>query len=1269
MRDYESAKIWLDDGESDTKAARPTGEFQLWRYRQGQSYTTAAPVRDSDGNIMTIDLENGTINEDIDPEFDSQKLEFDGLDKYDTEGYRYFYVLREYLDTTNEEGDEAQNYEQVFGGVNGYHDVVEDKEIVEEDPDDPLRAEGNRYLYNGGILLNRIDEDTTVSASKVWKAAAFQAAFEGVEIELTLYSRTVGETEWESTGEKRTMDEFSAEISVDDISATMPKYDEFGQEVEYIWLESAVYQNGEKVDFSNDENDPLKASFTLQQDGRQVEYASVSQIQSEEGDEHGDTVITNSIANTVTYTVDKEWYNADNERITPPEGTEVEFGIYRVINGEDITTDKRVAKITMDGEIDEDAAVVNEELGISVKEESAWHAVVDPLVEFDENGNQYEYVLLEMSGNTTYIPEYDISKDKDGNYHATVINKPGPGPRIMVRKNWNDNSDIAHREPVEITAYEKGTGDELGSIVLGGTNEDGTTGTWYDWLGLSKDVGEDNVYILETKVGDTAISTDRGEYDSWEGAAPTLDNGSNLDYSTIQYQAKNHMYEVSYSVEDVDGTRFYTAENRRLGNVNLTVTKEWTDGDGSMRNAIKSELENLKNEGHDIELAIQLRFHDAAKLNANYEDDYYIEDKDGEGYVSIGRKNIDVPILGSDSQTPVSSIQTVDFEDDQTMYFYNLPKYDADSDIVRYDVHEVWLEDGKPIDREYIEQKYEKLYELIADYDTRYADDGYTIVENHGSPDEQAIGVENYLTGTKDVRWKKAWHDAYNYDNSLRPDIYLDIYSRTHVEADGAVQEQADIYQRDYRWTFDDEQHEGQYSKEHYWFALIEDVPKYDELGYEIDYFAIEKTIVDRVSFDYTDVYYLAPEDDITDPDITAEDYIGSEYEVDDAGKDYVIDVSGIEDGAAACADASAGDTQPHYALIEEGTFNNHLDENVEVTAQKLWSSLPEGYEIKDLPTAEFTLYRQLAGEESADPTEKGEEIASITINGSDWVDILKNGSYQFNFVYEGENKYTLQDGVMHITGAEGAQPLSKYDEDGNMWRYTVVETDLDAGVTEPDAGEISTDMVSQVFHQANGGVNATIENTYESVKGSLSVKKLLYLPMVEQGGEWTPEAFPAVTFELWRTYTENDGTASAPEKVDSRTWTSEQVKDAYNSEAGNILDRLVSFFTGDPVGADEERIDADGNFEPLENIISFEDLDIYAPNGSKYVYSVREVKDNLNGYDTWVAGNDVEISGADSYIDGNEHVADGAVPETEGLDPVLTKRAVRRQKRYRRRL
>ncbi len=557
----------------------------------------------------------------------------------------------------------------------------------------------------------------------------------------------------------------------------------------------------------------------------------------------------------------------------------------------------------------------------------------------------------------------------------------------------------------------------------------------------------------------------------------------------------------------------------------------------------------------------------------------------------------------------------------------------------------MWIEDGKEISRGDIENKYENLYSLIADYSTRYAEGEYQIVDNHGKPDVQTIGVENYLSGAKDIKWKKLWHDLYNYENSLRPDIYLDIYSVSHYEEDGAIKEQTQVYQRDYRWTFDDELTDqgGQYSREHYWLAQIEGVPKYDALGYEMTYYAIEKTIVDRGSFDYTDVYYLDPNHDGTDEDVTSEDYIGSEYEVTEAAIEngYVQNVSDVESGD--------GYGTSHYALIEEGTFNNHLDRYVEVTAEKLWSSLPAGYDMKDLPTATFTLYRQLASDSSGDPATDGKKIAEITIKGSDWADISRNGSYRFQFLYEGVNEYNFgEDGEMVITPEdENASRLQKYDEDGNLWRYTVVETSMATDI-QGSGGNITGPDFSKVFDQAGSSSGVVIENTYDNEEnlGSLSVKKLLYLPMAKDGERWAPEAYPAVTFELTRTYTKNDGTTSPAETVDTMTWSSEAVRDEYESQAGGLLSKIESFFTGNPVTVNGSQVDENGDFEPLEKVITFEALEIYAPNGSPYVYTVKEVKSSLNGYDTWAVEGDVAIEYAETKMTGEPVPGDPATGE-----------------------
>ena len=139
-------------------------------------------------------------------------------------------------------------------------------------------------------------------------------------------------------------------------------------------------------------------------------------------------------------------------------------------------------------------------------------------------------------------------------------------------------------------------------------------------------------------------------------------------------------------------------------------------------------------------------------------------------------------------------------------------------------------------------------------------------------------------------------------------------------------------------------------------------------------------------------------------------------------------------------------------------------------------------------------------------------------------------------------------------------------------------------------------------------------DNNYDSIKGALAIKKYLELPMKDDD---TPEAYPAVTFELTRTYVDNNGDETSSEVVERKTWSSEEVKKAYEDQSKGIVNKIKALISRqdlDDVGTEQD---------PLEKLITFENLDIYAPNGSEYKYSVREVKENLGGYTTWAIEGD----------------------------------------------
>ena len=80
--------------------------------------------------------------------------------------------------------------------------------------------------------------------------------------------------------------------------------------------------------------------------------------------------------------------------------------------------------------------------------------LISGLPEFDSEGQQYEYLLLEQNGQPHQM---HTERDENGNYFATVYNGEGEDTIILVRKEWIDESDIQHRQPVTISVFDKAT--------------------------------------------------------------------------------------------------------------------------------------------------------------------------------------------------------------------------------------------------------------------------------------------------------------------------------------------------------------------------------------------------------------------------------------------------------------------------------------------------------------------------------------------------------------------------------------------------------------------------------------------------------------------------------------------------------------------------------------------------------------------------------------------------------------------------------------------
>ena len=84
-------------------------------------------------------------------------------------------MVREYINA--EAGDDS--YEQIFGAVDPETGEVQDT----LDKSISQRADGDRYVYNGGTITNHRSDTVTTVVRKIWNASAFQSQLEDVTLE------------------------------------------------------------------------------------------------------------------------------------------------------------------------------------------------------------------------------------------------------------------------------------------------------------------------------------------------------------------------------------------------------------------------------------------------------------------------------------------------------------------------------------------------------------------------------------------------------------------------------------------------------------------------------------------------------------------------------------------------------------------------------------------------------------------------------------------------------------------------------------------------------------------------------------------------------------------------------------------------------------------------------------------------------------------------------------------------------------------------------
>lgn len=1265
---FEATKVWLDwETWNEEEVHRPDLTFELWRYREDALDGEVAPVKDASNKVITIELSseesaNYEPQEDIDLRIEDGNDNLLSLDKYDSDGYRYIYFLKEIVNA--EAGDNT--YEQVFGRVG--RDLGQGKVEITDDalPEhaqiydgETKRRSDDICLYNGGVLSNRLSGTRQVELTKKWNAAAYQGYMENVSVEYTLQVQYLDSTEdegkWYNAYPEvtRTQENITEEnMAYWHTSATVPNVGPLGRDVAYRWAETAVYQKGEAVTSETDASGRV-TSFTLKQNGQDVQYSV--EYTDPEDNVGGDTIIENSIADTINYDVTKVWEDG-----TDPE--EVTFNLYRLPSGSALTDSTPVyLQFTLDRNEAEILEPVPEDfkgnIGVETEKEGSveahdknnptdkweedwlktWHTVINDLPRYDENGREYEYLLLEVNEDDAYFPIYETTRDSEtGDYYTKVINPPpGEGQRIMVRKEWSDDSDSAHRGDVTINVYLKGDegspDTELGTVTL-------ENGVWTEEVGINLPEGKtlNDVYILETSVDDAQVPLQ--PYTFGAGIPDYETATAPGEKSVYQYQTTHHRYEATYSETTVSGEKIFIVNNRRLGNIDLTVTKTWNDGKGQLRDALAAANEKLGNAA--IYPYIQLEFADG----------YDSEDRTiNEISVNLGVS--DTPIYNKEGNE-ASSLQKLSLELDgdtatEEVTFFNLPKYDESGSVASYTVKEVWIAGsgepatqitGKAALKDYFEKNLPTDYEgkkellnLLDEFSTSVKQDSYTSKDEAIAPDgtiphdDQQMTVTNGLGNTKNVVWYKHWNDQYVYEQNHRPDIYIDVYRVVH-DKDG--KERVELVKQDYRWdprtvsvTGDDDTVPEEIDPNS-WRVTMYDVQKYDALGYEIQYYAIERTLVDYPSYDYVVGDYYKT-NDFT---FSEGNYLGSADDIIEGGKSYVLNFAAMQDKFDENIDKDKVFSEDYAAnaLKEGGMFVNSLDDQVAFQGQKIWQaeSMPNGYDDINLPAVTFELYRttksadEVKDENGKLDYSKMDKFATQTV--TDWASAHQNGTYVFTFMEKNAEG----------NDTDKALELPRYDAEGNVYTYYMREASVDLGENGP--------ALEDVFTVSDPESNTYVAtNIYNPPTGEINVQKHLELP----DGMTESDVFPSIQFTLTRTYEgKTEGSTETTSIQDESftktiTWKSDQVKAAWEAQqAEESGDEIVSSSDGDK--------------------LVFKDLEIYAPNGSKYIYTVTErIDEFLYGY-TVKAGAGQLTADADT---GYKSDFGEASPNVSGLVPVET--------------
>ena len=258
--------------------------------------------------------------------------------------------------------------------------------------------------------------------------------------------------------------------------------------------------------------------------GKEVIY-SVKEVKDSSLDKYDTSVNGNNIYNTYVNTdkvkvdVNKKWFDYNHKELgKAPE-------------------EKIKVTLKQDGKTDFD---YKGDKVVELNSNNKWQHTFTDLPRYDNNGDLYEYTVIE-EGITGYETDYDISVDKGNGNTAIVISNTEPKPETTIIsgiKIWDDHNDVAKLRPgkVEIELLRNGQS-------------------------------------FSEEKGKTKTTTETSAKDNWEYSFTDLllkdEAGKKYEYTVVEHLASDSVYEST-----VEGTNI-TNKYHRFAKANVSVKKTW----------------------------------------------------------------------------------------------------------------------------------------------------------------------------------------------------------------------------------------------------------------------------------------------------------------------------------------------------------------------------------------------------------------------------------------------------------------------------------------------------------------------------------------------------------------------------------------------------------------------------------------------------------------------------------------------------------------------